>query len=172
MSRRRVIAFVTFLGGAYFFLKFFLPPRTGGDFLRQQYPWTMLALSIMGGVAVGIGVINIFRVYGRKVVRAEKDRPEAAALIIAFIFTTVVGFGSIFSKSEEGFWNGVYWNVLFRGLFLSLGAAMFSLLAFYITQAAFRAFRVKSIEAALIMTSALLIMLGSLPMPVFEQQLP
>jgi hypothetical protein len=58
--------------------------------------------------------------------------------------------------------KGLY-KCLFDGLFVSLGAAMFSLLAFYIASAAYRAFRVKSAEALLMMIAALLVMLGQIP---------
>lgn len=171
MSKRLIIVVVTFLGGVYFFLKFFLPPKLGGNFLKEQYPWTMLALSIMGGVAIGVGVVNIFRVYGRKVVRKETDWLEASVLLAAFVFTTVVGFVGIYAD-EEGAWNSLYWKITVQGMFMPLGSAIYSLLAFYIVQAAFRAFHVRTVEAALIMTSALLIMLGSLPMPILQQSLP
>ena len=58
--------------------------------------------------------------------------------------------------------QGLY-KCLFDGLYVSLGAAMFSLLAFYIASAAYRAFRIKSAEALLLLLAALLVMLGQIP---------
>jgi hypothetical protein len=55
------------------------------------------------------------------------------------------------------------YGLLFDGFFISLGAAMFSLLGFYICAAAYRAFRIRSMESALMMTAALLVMLGQIP---------
>lgn len=59
----------------------------------------------------------------------------------------------------------IYTNVIMGigGLFVSLGSAMFSLLAVYIAAAAYRAFRVKSGEAALMMIFAVLVMIGQTP---------
>lgn len=53
-------------------------------------------------------------------------------------------------------------RVMYEGLFVSLGTAMFSLLAFYIATAAYRTFRIRSWEAAVMMAAALLVMLGQM----------
>src|SRR5262249_28906565 len=42
-------------------------------------------------------------------------------------------------------------------------SAMFALLAFYIASAAYRSFRVKSIEAFIMMLTAIVVMLGQIP---------
>jgi hypothetical protein len=50
------------------------------------------------------------------------------------------------------------------GIYVGLSSAIFSLLALYIAAAAYRAFRIKSGEAALMMLTALIVMLGQIPM--------
>lgn len=54
------------------------------------------------------------------------------------------------------------YEVLYDGLFVQLGAAMFSLLGVYIAAAAYRAFRVRTLESALMMTAAVVVMLGQI----------
>jgi hypothetical protein len=50
---------------------------------------------------------------------------------------------------------------LFNGGLVNLGSATFSMIAFYIASAAYRAFRIRSLEATLLMIAALIVMLGS-----------
>ncbi len=55
------------------------------------------------------------------------------------------------------------YQVLFNGLYQPLISATFSLLAFYIASAAYRAFRIRSAEAGLMMAAAFIVMLGQVP---------
>lgn len=50
-----------------------------------------------------------------------------------------------------------------NALFFPLGAAMFSLLAFYIANAAYRSFRIRSFESVIMMCAALVVILGQIP---------
>jgi hypothetical protein len=54
------------------------------------------------------------------------------------------------------------YDFLYNGLFNQLGSAMFALLGVYIAAAAYRAFRIRSIESGLMMAAALVVMLGQI----------
>ncbi|MBM3458750.1 MAG: hypothetical protein FJX77_09495 [Armatimonadetes bacterium] len=62
------------------------------------------------------------------------------------------------SPKQDGY------TLLFQGLYRSMDATMFSILAFYIVSAAYRAFRIKSREAAVLMVTAIIVMLGQVPL--------
>jgi len=54
------------------------------------------------------------------------------------------------------------YRFLYEGLFIALGSAMFSLLGFYMAVAAYRAFKIKSFESALMVLTAITVMLGQI----------
>lgn len=54
------------------------------------------------------------------------------------------------------------YDFLFDGLFNQLGSAMFALLGVYIAAAAYRAFRVRTVESGLMMMAAVIVMLGQI----------
>ncbi|OGK11448.1 MAG: hypothetical protein A2W80_00850 [Candidatus Riflebacteria bacterium GWC2_50_8] len=66
-------------------------------------------------------------------------------------------------KSPFMAWINSFQQVLFQGVFKAAQATMFSLLAFFVASASFRAFRVKSKEAGLLMGAAFIVMLGNVP---------
>jgi hypothetical protein len=74
-----------------------------------------------------------------------------------------LGLGPIPEGFNRRFANDLY-TYLFQGLYLNLEATMFSILAFYIVSAAYRAFRVRSAEAALMMITAVILMAGQVPL--------
>lgn len=54
-------------------------------------------------------------------------------------------------------------NFIQEAFYVPLGSAMFALLAFYVATAAYRTFRVRSLEASLMMITAIIVMLGQIP---------
>ena len=64
-------------------------------------------------------------------------------------------------------------RLLYDGFFEPLSSAMFALLGFYIANAAYRSFRLRSVEAAVMMCAAVIIILGQTPIgPMMIPSLP
>jgi hypothetical protein len=76
-------------------------------------------------------------------------------------------------KSMESSVTKRSFTLLQNGLFTALGSAMFSLLGFFIVSAAYRAFRVRTVEAGIMMVAAVIVMLGQIPFGVaVSEELP
>lgn len=160
---------VTFVGGLYFFMEFFLPEHIivgNVDFQWNRFDDDInLGIRVLFASGIGLGVINLLRVHGYALLRKRKGWPNSLVLIVAMFTTMIVGFWGLFGGSEAAY--DCFWDFLFGGLMNNLAPAMFSLLAFYIASAAYRSFRVQSMEAGLMMVAALLVMFGQIPLGFF-----
>jgi len=100
---------------------------------------------------------------------ALQQPPSRAALTpLADALTALIsGLRAYQATLRESSLNRSAYNLLFQGLWTALATAMFSLLGFYIAAAAYRAFRVRSVESALMMVSAVIVMMGQIPFGVW-----
>lgn len=184
--RRQVVWLFTFAAGFIFVAKFLWPepisanieqeiPRNGieavGFTLGQAIDPVATIANVMAAFLLGLGIFSLVRVHLNKIRRKQKDWGFSIVLLLSFIVMFVVGLvdwlqrefndpnASLTSMENWGPFN--YANdLLFEGLYQQMDAAMFSIIAFYILSAAFRAFRVRSIEATVMMVSALILMLN------------
>lgn len=86
--------------------------------------------------------------------RRETVWRNAIAGVFYAVHQTKYPWSGDYAATGSPFWWG------YEYLFKPLTATMFALLAFYIASAAFRAFRAKNVEAALLLGTAFIILLG------------
>ncbi len=175
-SRKAIIAVFTFLGGLYFATEFFWPadvsgPNAGGNFLSPYQPIVANIAAVVGSFAIGLGVVSLVQLHTKNIARTRPGWGYSVALMVSFVSMAVFGLMNEYSASTTiipavpGLWasqnaHGMF-QFLFSGGLSNLGAATFSIIAFYIASAAYRAFRIRSLEATLLMVAALIVMLGS-----------
>ena len=87
---------------------------------------------------------------------------EGLSLLGAYFSEVLSIERDLLSKQISKTFTKQFFDFLFEGLFVALGSALFSLLGVYIAAAAYRAFRIKTWEASLMMFSALIVMLGQI----------
>src|SRR5204863_3378029 len=80
-------------------------------------------------------------------------------LVISLIATTIIGLAE--GRNWQDPSSASIW--IYDHLFSPMSATMFALLAFFIASAAFRAFRIRTVEAGLLAAAALIVMLGRVP---------
>ena len=167
-GRKYVIQGITFLGGLYFALEFFLPthpmptaadPDAVGNFLTPGIiPFGTVA-NVIGAFTVGLGVFNLCQVHGKRVTKGGNNAFNSMAFFLSMILMMVI---AILAKAHPNSINKNLNALLFQGALLTLDATMFSIIAFYIVSAAYRAFRVRSVEATLLLVTAIVVMLGQI----------
>lgn len=174
--RKIVVVAITFIGGLYFSLEFLLPHgghspvANSANWLTHSKPRVADAALIIGSFTLLLGISNLFQIHGKAVRKKTAGWGNSLAFFISFFLIMIAGFLKDAYSDANGIPIGIkgtvytdIFGVLFNGFVQNLDAAMFSLVAFYIVSAAYRAFRVKSAEAGFMMVTAAIVMLGLVP---------
>jgi uncharacterized membrane protein len=169
-GRRWLIAIVTFLAGLFFGLEFFWPVKgdPAKNFLTDWIEPVSTMIAVIGAFTVGLGIYSLCQVHGRNVAQRRPGWHNSLTFFAAMLAMLVFGLWEHYLHLPQPIPEVVPWpkgiyEILFNGLFAPLQAATFSLLAFYIASAAYRAFRIRTAEAGLMMAAAFIVMLGQVP---------
>jgi hypothetical protein len=127
------------------------------------------SLQVITALSLGLGTYGLVRLHLRNAVQRRPQWGYSLVLLIAFV---VMAFFSIWNTMAEKGLFGIErtqllenaFTLLFDYTLIQLDATMFSLIAFYIFSAAYRAFRIRSIEASILMFTAMLVMIGIVPL--------
>jgi len=163
-GRRALIALVTFFAGLVFAAEFFWPVnKQGENWLTPAIGPAQNTLQIIAAMALALGTYGLIRLHLRNIVQQRSQWGYSVVLIVAFV---TMGFFSVWNTlAEKGVLSKTVvlqrgFGLLFDNMLVPLEATMFSLIAFYIFSAAYRAFRIRSIEASILMFTAMMVMIG------------
>jgi hypothetical protein len=166
--RKTVIAIFTFAGGLYYAVEFFWPaatsgPDTGKNWLTDYQDLVANLSLVVQSFAIGIGVISLLQMHFRSLGRMKPGWHNSLALIVSFFAMTIFGVAHEYWPQHKVFGQTVdgIFNFLFIGGLNNLDSATFSMIAFFIASASYRAFRLRSVESSMMMTAALIVMLAS-----------
>jgi hypothetical protein len=119
--------------------------------------WILIILAL----ATFVGVISILQVHGKNVAKRSKGWYFS---VIVLVFTVVMALvGLPLAEVGLGDKNPVY-LFLFNYMLQPLSGTMYSIIAFFIASAAFRAFRARNIEASIVLVSGLLMLISNAPL--------
>ena len=157
--KREVPLFLTAAIGLFMIASFFVPHHwvsVPADFLQACAIIIVAFGYVLGGA-------NVLRVNLEGISRREPDWGHKIVLVVSLIVTFVIGIvdGMRAHGSFPAEGSGSKW--IYDNLYATMSATMFSLLAFFIASAAFRAFRIRTLEAGLLAVAALIVMLGRVP---------
>ena len=127
-----------------------------GETLGGLADEALLWQTIVGGFALLLGAVSITQVNWQKIRTRHPDTFYSAVLLVCFV---VMSFAGVFFGMGQ---NGLF-DWLFENIQMPMMSTMFSMLAFFIASAAYRAFRARSIPSTILLVTALLVMLGRIP---------
>lgn len=180
--RRYVVTGFTFAAGLLYVLSWLWPKPAGYN--PNQIPnssvetvganiangVTMMGsiLQVMQGVLLFLGVYSVLRIHGGRLTKKRKDWQYSAALLIAMTTMIAIGYWDFLdvlknpanASAENWKFQQYAKDFLFDGLLQTMDAAMFSIIAFFILNAAYRAFRIRSVEATVLLATALVVMIS------------
>jgi hypothetical protein len=178
-GRRAIVVTVTFLAGLFFAAEFFLPvdwtavfPNDDPtrNFLTPAIQPAQNVLQIIGALALGLGTFGLVRLHLRNAVQKRPQWGYSIVLLVSFVVMATLSILNTLAEKEIVERGPVLeraFSILFDYTLVQLDAAMFSLIAFYIFSAAYRAFRIRSVEASILMFTAMLVMIGVVPLGAF-----
>lgn len=162
--KRTVPVIITAVGGFVLILSAFLPgTQNWGEVVSIWF-------DVLASIAFILGGGSLLKIHLKKVSDRNAGWAYSVIVLSAFLITLAVGLLKVGVPANAAYadrpWSGSYrdesspFGWLYEYAFKPLTATMFSMLAFYIASAAFRAFRAKNIEAVLLLGTAFIILLG------------
>lgn len=153
--KREFPLFVTAVVGIFMILSFFVPHQAvsvPADFLQQCAIIVVAFGYVLGGA-------NVLKLNADAISKRQPGWIYRAVLVVSLL--VMVTFGLL--EGRRFLDDGMKSKWIYDQIYSPMQATMFALLAFYIASAAFRAFRIRTVEAGLLAVAALIVMVGRVP---------
>lgn len=155
--KREVPLLISTLTAVLAVTAFFVPHRPFGGMESTLLRW----FSIVSGFAMVVGIQSLLLSHFRKL--RTPNAPYSLILILGFTLTLIAGIYSI-ARYGDAFKLDSPFMFDYNYILVPLNSTMFSLLAFFIASAAYRAFRARTLDATLLLFAATAVMLGRVPL--------
>jgi hypothetical protein len=149
-----------FVMGVLFAAQYFVPHPWSEDLLTLSQEWVI----VVGAFAVFLGYYSVVRVHWIKVKRHVPGWGFSVVALTAFVVMFVLGCIAEGAATDPKTNMRTMFGWAYDNVMVPLQGTMFSILAFFIASAAFRAFRARTFEAALLLLAAVLVMFGRVPL--------
>ena len=156
--RRQVPLLITFVVGMVMLLEAFVP-HPPFDEINEKLTTTFNVLAVFAFI---LGGGNLVKIHLGQIHRKNPGWGYSLVTILGFFFILVVG---LFKFGADSFkqpleYTGTWFYLNYEYCLRPLQATMFSLLAFFVASASYRAFRAKNREATILLIAAFTILLG------------
>ncbi|MCI0406586.1 MAG: hypothetical protein L0Z48_08400 [candidate division Zixibacteria bacterium] len=166
--RKEIPLLIMLVCGVFMAVQFFVPHELPA-LIYQNLNKTV---QVVGAVALVLGIVSLLSLHFAKISRRQPGYGYSYILIAFFFMMAASGFlpanvnlGSFLGTGDRV--EGSFFLNLYNYVLTPVQATMFALLAFFIASAAFRAFRARSVIATLLLLTAIVVMLGRVPIGPF-----
>ena len=149
--RRQVPLILCFIFGIVMLFTQFIPHSSSQSLYQEVIGWAL----IITPFALILSSLTLIQTHLTKIRRRVEHWQYSIFVFVGILAMVVIGV-------PFGPQNPVF-EWLFNNIQVPMDATMFSLLAFFIASAAYRAFRARTLEASLLLITALIVMLGNVP---------
>ncbi|MGI6164010.1 MAG: hypothetical protein ACOYEQ_08825 [Bacillota bacterium] len=150
--RRELPIALAFAVGVLMIVSFFFPSQPLIQAAKSVENWGV----IIAAFALGLASVNLIQIHAKKITRGKGlDWLYSGALIFSMIGVALLGMIKGPTDKTYQFW--------FDALFVPGQATVYAMTGFFIASAAYRAFRVRNLDAAILLVSAAILMLGNVP---------
>ncbi len=150
--KRQLPLLITLICGIVWGVQYFIPHPASDAVYSFYTDWAL----VIGLFAAILGFISIIRLHSMKIKYHAKNWQFSVVTLAAM---PVMIVAALLTGTESG--GAFMW--LYNYVEVPIEATMFSLLAFYIASAAYRAFRARSAQATALLVAAAIVMLGRVP---------
>jgi len=157
-----------FLFAVFAFIAFFVPQNyihQADELMRNKF------MIIISAFAIILGLGSLIQHHISKIKYRKEFWQYSLLTLVTMALTSIIGlFGGIeadgvlptsFTIGDFTFKFDI--QALYQGIIIPLGSSMFALLAFFMSSAAYRAFRARNLDAFILLFAAIIVMLGQIP---------
>ncbi len=153
--RRQVPLVLCFVFGIVMIFTQFSPHSVSQGIYEEVISWAL----IIGPFALVLATVTLIQTHTMRIRRRTEHWQYSFVVFAGLIIMVLIGIS--FTPQNSVF------EWLYNNVQLPMDATMFSLLAFFIASAAYRAFRARTFEASLLLITALIVMMGNVPIGDF-----
>ena len=112
---------------------------------------------IIFNISLALGALRLLMQHSINVQRQRTNWQYSGVLLAIFVVMLLTGFAGYITSGVQT--NNGFYNWLFINIYTPLGATLYPITGFYIFSAAYRAFRARNLDAALMLIAGCFVML-------------
>jgi hypothetical protein len=173
--RRTLPVLVCFLVGILSLAQYYIPTELSQQALSQGSNWGKIVI----GFSYLIGLQSLLHLHWTRIRRIQPGWGYSALVFVGFLPMVFFGLSGEIEKLFEVIFRrelsfmqfqpyladgkGEWYQWMYDYVYSPASATMFSMLAFFIASAAYRTFRAKTVESALLLVAAVIVIFGRVP---------